>query len=922
MKFRLFRITRFMLWLIPLLWNLTCHVLTLESSQVSPVDRSEQGFDVLFPPLSRPSRSILSFSTKPSTTLVASLDGTIYLVEIGSMRVIWSFSTGSPIYHSYQAPLIKDNVKENVCGLDSGFIECGDDWALYMESKHSRKMRLPISVADFVAATPTFSDDGGVILGSKRITLFEVDAISGKLIRSYAADNLSALSSNDMHSVTNIVRTKDKDLGDPAMPSTPELLLKIIRTDYSLQGVGPRSGKVLWTMNVAEFKASLFCGHNENLYAGVSLDSEDKYVSNNDLDFAMPYACHELEEVHRLRKNLLFGDLTESLPGDYHDKKMLPVPTSDLRLLPQSNLDTSLNQHVDNMALPTYPNVLPSLPQNLNPHDNHDNAAILSQPPTEISARGEVDGNKVIEWPRSSLLLFLLLLLGLLMYHLPVVKRLVILVVRNGGSEIKGSPLKKKRARKSGKKSGNGDKGNKNLSSEDEGVMASGKIAREALPHVEKVEGAEGRQIGKLFVSNKEIAMGSNGTIVLEGMYEGRAVAIKRLVLAHYDIADKEIQNLIASDHHPNIVRWHGVERDQDFIYLALERCVCNLGDLIQVYSDSSSKPMSSKNQSSECLKVQIEMGNNNIQELWKANGYPSSLLLKLMRDIVSGLVHLHELGIIHRDLKPQNILITKERHLGAKVSDMGISKRLLGDKSSFSHNGTGCGSSGWQAPEQIDRGRQTRAVDLFSLGCLLFFCITKGRHPFGKRLLERDFNIVKDRKDLSPVEFIPEAKDLVSSLLNPTPESRPKAIEVLRHPFFWSSEMRLSFLRDASDRVELEDRLTGSSLLMALESIAPEAFDGANWDKKIEPAFIADIGRYRRYKFGSVRDLLRVMRNKLNHYRELPQEIQELLGPVPEGFNEYFASRFPKLLIKVYKIVHEYCEHEECFNRYFQNVD
>lgn len=59
-------------------------------------------------------------------------------------------------------------------------------------------------------------------------------------------------------------------------------------------------------------------------------------------------------------------------------------------------------------------------------------------------------------------------------------------------------------------------------------------------------------------------------------------------------------------------------------------------------------------------------------------------------RDVVSGLVHLHDLGIIHRDLKPPNVLITKERFLGAKLSDMGISKRLIGDMSSLGHHATG----------------------------------------------------------------------------------------------------------------------------------------------------------------------------------------------------------------------------------------
>lgn len=83
-----------------------------------------------------------------------------------------------------------------------------------------------------------------------------------------------------------------------------------------------------------------------------------------------------------------------------------------------------------------------------------------------------------------------------------------------------------------------------------------------------------------------------------------------------------------------------------------------------------------------------------------------------------------------------------------------------------------GYGSSGWQAPEQLLQGRQTRAIDLFSLGCILFFCITGGKHPYGESF-ERDANIVKDRKDLFLVEHIPEAVDLFTRLLDPNPDLR-----------------------------------------------------------------------------------------------------------------------------------------------------
>lgn len=94
-----------------------------------------------------------------------------------------------------------------------------------------------------------------------------------------------------------------------------------------------------------------------------------------------------------------------------------------------------------------------------------------------------------------------------------------------------------------------------------------------------------------------------------------------------------------------------------------------------------------------------------------------------------------------------------------------------------------GYGSSGWQAPEQLRHERQTRAVDLFSLGCLLFFCITGGKHPYGENL-ERDLNIVNARKDLFLIDHLPEATDLVSKLLDPNPILRCILLKLMTTSF------------------------------------------------------------------------------------------------------------------------------------------
>lgn len=87
--------------------------------------------------------------------------------------------------------------------------------------------------------------------------------------------------------------------------------------------------------------------------------------------------------------------------------------------------------------------------------------------------------------------------------------------------------------------------------------------------------------------------------------------------------------------------------------------------------------------------------------------------------------------------------------------------------KSSMSSAGKGgSGSRGWQAPEQLVEGRQTRAVDIFSLGCVLFFCITGGHHPFGEHY-NRDANIANDHLDLFYIVDMPDAHHLIEALLS-----------------------------------------------------------------------------------------------------------------------------------------------------------
>ena len=74
-------------------------------------------------------------------------------------------------------------------------------------------------------------------------------------------------------------------------------------------------------------------------------------------------------------------------------------------------------------------------------------------------------------------------------------------------------------------------------------------------------------------------------------------------------------------------------------------------------------------------------------------------------------------------------------------------------------------------------------------------------------------------------------------------------------------------------------------SLLHAFEACSRAALGTGPWMGRFDAELVDNLGRYRKYNQSSLRDLLRVIRNKHNHFRELPDTLQEKLGPLPNGY-------------------------------------
>ncbi len=282
-----------------------------------------------------------------------------------------------------------------------------------------------------------------------------------------------------------------------------------------------------------------------------------------------------------------------------------------------------------------------------------------------------------------------------------------------------------------------------------------------------------------------------------------------------------------------------------------------------------------------------------------------------------------HAVTTDRRSKSPRHMLTLLPITLGPRlvISDFGLGKNLPENVSTLVDPTGNAGTSGWKAPELISQPRDTesrhsqsnshtggsegpngvvsgvkRAADIFSLGCLFFWVLTDGNHPYedenGWQQL-RELNIKKGRSNMAMLERWSDAYEpmqLISSMLAHQPEDRPTALQVLNHPFFWSAEKRLAFLCDCSDHFEREPRgyvehgYSGDSLdLQRLERKAGEVMglsvDRADFLAKLDRHFVDTLGKQRKYNTNRLLDLLRALRNKKNHYEDMAEDVKKRVG-------------------------------------------
>jgi eukaryotic-like serine/threonine-protein kinase len=264
-------------------------------------------------------------------------------------------------------------------------------------------------------------------------------------------------------------------------------------------------------------------------------------------------------------------------------------------------------------------------------------------------------------------------------------------------------------------------------------------VSREVSEPRESVLAADTR-VGEFRIRGL-LGEGAMGQVYLaQDVTLGRRVALKLLKRSVMDSHGLDHfldeARATASFNHPNIVALHAVGEFDGRPFLALE------------YVDG------------ESLRARIASGPLSVREA-----------ARVVRAVAEAIGEAHRRDLVHADLKPENILIPQDGRV--RVVDFGLAK-LVG-----TNTGTTSGTPAYMAPERWHGAPPTGAIDVWSLGIILYEAIT-GSRPFTEQALTA-FAFARTELDLRARHGDASWLPVAQACLAREPAARPSADEVAR---------------------------------------------------------------------------------------------------------------------------------------------
>ncbi|RPA79182.1 kinase-like protein [Ascobolus immersus RN42] len=175
------------------------------------------------------------------------------------------------------------------------------------------------------------------------------------------------------------------------------------------------------------------------------------------------------------------------------------------------------------------------------------------------------------------------------------------------------------------------------------------------------------------------------------------------------------------------------------------------------------------------------------LDEFCRKGPLPEQYARTVVKQVLQGLRFFHGQGFAHRDLKPKNILVyeipTDSTELKVKIADFGISKRARPDDNT--KYSSVCGTLGFLAPEVLEKkATYNESVDIWSVGCLQYWLLTKAEDTIFFRGFQEDSNDDGGTIVLRNLQARNVSSNAIAFLLRTLqrePRDRPTADQALR---------------------------------------------------------------------------------------------------------------------------------------------
>lgn len=206
--------------------------------------------------------------------------------------------------------------------------------------------------------------------------------------------------------------------------------------------------------------------------------------------------------------------------------------------------------------------------------------------------------------------------------------------------------------------------------------------------------------------------------------------------------------------------------------------------------------------------------------------------------------------------------------------------------------------------------------LDAFSVGCLVYYVLTMGNHPFGKPR-EREANIAAKRPPrLDSLSDDPTAQDLVARLVAFDKTKRIRVTDALDHPTFWPTEKGFMLITHISESLTAHEKYVAPAskpMVDVIERRFRARLGDDHWASHfIPPPTTGSDGWYSPLwttrapaEFEAVYEgganmyaLVRFVRNLNVHG---PQHVRSGLFPSTHALQQHVLRVFPWLVLELY---------------------